>query len=85
MNRTTQTVIHFSSPVMLPGFDRPQPAGDYRVDQDEAMIEGLSMIGWRRTGSFIHLPAIGHSGSAEQMVPVSPTDLDAAIQKDKQS
>lgn len=85
MNRTTQTIIHFSSPFMLPAFDSPQPAGDYRVDQDEELIDGLSMIAWRRSGSFIHLPAIGQRGSTEQMVPVEPADLDSAIQKDKQS
>jgi hypothetical protein len=85
MNRTTQTVIHFSSPFLLPGFDRPQPAGDYRVEQDEELIEGVSMVAWRRTGSFIHLPAIGRGASTQQMVPVTPTDLDAAIQKDEQS
>lgn len=85
MNRTTQTVIHFSSPFLLPGFDTPQPAGDYRVEQDEELIEGVSTVAWRRTGSFIHLPAIGRAASAAHMVPVKPADLDAAIQKDLQS
>jgi hypothetical protein len=82
MNRTTQTTISFSSPFMLPGFEAPQPAGDYRVDVDEEMIEGVSRIAWRRTAAFIHLPAIGRGSSTSQMVPVAPADLDAAIQKD---
>ena len=33
--RTTQTIVRFSSAFLLPGFDAPQPAGEYRVDQDE--------------------------------------------------
>ena len=44
---------------LLPGFDAPQPAGDYRVDQDEELIEAFSRLAWRRVGAFIHLPAIG--------------------------
>lgn len=84
MNRTTQTVIRFSAPFTLPGFDRPQPAGEYRVDQDEELIEGISVVAWRRTGSFLHLPAIMRGGSPRQMVPVKPADLDAAIRKDQQ-
>ena len=38
--RTTQTIVRFSSAFLLPGFDAPQPAGEYRVDQDEESIDG---------------------------------------------
>ena len=82
--RTTQTVARFVSPFLLPGFDAPQPSGDYRVDQDEELIEVFSRFAWRRVGAFIHLPAIGTSGSTHQMVPINPADLDAALDKDRQ-
>ncbi|MFU0507482.1 hypothetical protein [Pseudaminobacter sp. NGMCC 1.201702] len=82
--RTTQTVARFSSPFLLPGFDAPQPAGDYRIDQDEELIEVFSRLAWRRVGAFIHLPAISATGSTQQMVPINPADLDAALEKDKQ-
>lgn len=82
--RTTQTVVRFSSPFQLPGFDALQPAGDYRVDQDEELIEVLSRLAWRRVGAFVHLPAIGMSGQTHQMVPIGPADLDAALEKDQQ-
>ena len=42
--RATQTVVRFLSAFLLPGFDAPQPAGDYRVDQDEESIGGLSRL-----------------------------------------
>jgi hypothetical protein len=83
-SRTTQTVVSFSSAFLLPGFDMPQPAGDYRVDQDEETIEGLSRLAWRRVAAFIHLPAIAPNGSTRQMVPITPADLDAALQKDQE-
>lgn len=80
--RTTQTTVRFSSDFLLPGFDGPQPAGDYRVDHDEELIDGVSMLAWRRVASFIHLPGIGMAGTTRQMVPVNPADLDAALEKD---
>jgi hypothetical protein len=82
-NRTTQTVACFSSAFLVPGFDAPQPAGSYRVDHDEALIEGVSRLAWRRVGSFIHLPAIGVQRATHQMVPVNTVDLDAALEKDR--
>ena len=42
----------------MPGFDAPQPAGEYRVDQDEERSRAFSRLAWRRVGAFIHLPAI---------------------------
>ena len=83
--RTTQTIVHFSAPFRLPAFDAAQPAGDYRVDHDEEALAGDSWLGWRRVGAFIHLPAIGMRGLRQQMVPINPADLDAALEKDKQS
>jgi hypothetical protein len=82
--RTTQTVVRFSSPFQLPGFDALQPAGDYRVDQDEELIEVLSGLAWRRVGAFVHLPAIGMNDQTHQMVPIGPADLEAALEKDEQ-
>ena len=83
-SRTTQIIVRFSSPFLLPGFDAPQPAGDYRVDHDEEAIEGISRLAWRRVGAFIHLPAIGTQRATQEMVPINPADLDAALEKDHQ-
>ncbi|RRH86912.1 hypothetical protein EH240_36610 [Mesorhizobium tamadayense] len=80
--RTTQTVVRFSSAFLLPGFDAPQPAGEYRVDQDEESIDSLSRLAWRRVAAFIHLPAIAMQVPTQQMVPINPADLDAALEKD---
>lgn len=76
--RTTQTIVHFSSAFLLPAFEALQPAGDYRVDHDEEAIDGVSYTAWRRTGTFIHLPAIGVQGPMHQMIPIDPADLEAA-------
>jgi hypothetical protein len=82
--RTIQSVARFSSPFVLPGFDTPQPAGDYRVDRDEDLLEGVSWLAWRRVNTFIHLPAISAKRSTQQMVQIDQADLDAALAKDKE-
>jgi hypothetical protein len=82
--RTTQTVVRFSAPFMLAGFDAPQPAGDYRVDHDEELLEVSSRLAWRRVGAFIHLPAIGIHCHIHHMAPIDHADLGAALEKDHQ-
>lgn len=81
-SRTTQTVVRFSSPFRLPGFDKAQPAGEYRIDYDEELIEGVSRLAWMRVGAFIHLPAIAAQSSTQQMMPIQPSDLETALEKD---
>jgi len=83
-NRTTQISVHFSHPFLLPGFEAPLPAGEYRVDYDEETIESTSRLAWRRVGGFIHLPALGMPGSLHQMVPIEPAYLATALEKDRQ-
>ncbi|RWH73444.1 hypothetical protein [Mesorhizobium sp.] len=81
--RTTPTVVRFNAAFMLPGIDEPQPAGEYRVDLDEESLEGASRTAWRRVATFIHLPAISAKGSTQQMVPIEPASLEAALDKDR--
>ena len=80
--RTTQTFVRFRAPFILPGFNAAQPAGDYRIDQDEELLEVSSSLAWRRVATFIHLPAVATQISTQQMVPISQADLDAALEKD---
>ncbi len=82
--RTSHFVIRFSSPFLIKGFDVPQPAGEYRIDQDEETIDGVSWLAFRRVATFIHLPAIGSQSLMRQIVQISPTELDAALRRDEQ-
>lgn len=81
--RTTQTIVRFFSAFSLPGFDAPQPPGEYRVDHDEESIEGISRPAWRRVATFIHLPSISTRGSAQQMVSIDPAFLEASLEQDQ--
>ncbi|MDW6026660.1 hypothetical protein SAZ10_33370 [Mesorhizobium sp. BAC0120] len=82
-NRTTQKIVRFQSAFSLPGFDAPQPPGEYLVDHDEEPIEIASHLAWRRVATFIHLPAISTVCPTQQMVPIDPAFLDAALEQDQ--
>ena len=81
---TIQNITRVSSSYLLPGFDAPQTVGDYRVDQDEELIDIFSRLAWRRVGAFGHLPAIGAVGRTHQRVTTDTLDLEAALEKDNQ-
>ncbi|MEI9406914.1 hypothetical protein [Mesorhizobium argentiipisi] len=83
ISRTTPSVVRFRSAFSLPGFDGPQPPGEYRVEHDEEALEGASLIAWRRVATFIYLPAISVSGATQQMVPIEPASLEAALEQDQ--
>ncbi|MEP9374959.1 hypothetical protein [Mesorhizobium sp. KR1-2] len=82
--RTTRTTVRFSSPFLLYGFDAPQPAGEYIVDQDDELIEGISWVAYRRVATFIHLPAIRAGTMTRQIIQIDPADLEAALEKDRE-
>ena len=74
--RTTQSIVRFPRPFWLAGFDSQLPQGEYRVDQEDELVEGLSWTAWRRVGTFIHLPAIGIRSATQHMVPIDQADID---------
>lgn len=83
--RITQATVRFTSPFLLYGFDKPQPAGEYLVDYDDELIEGLSWLAYRRVGTFIHLPATGTRSSKRQIVQIDAADLESALTKDREA
>ena len=64
--RTTQSLVRFSSPFLLYGFDTPQPAGEYRIEHDDELIEGLSWLAYRRVAC----------QSARKLDPISASNID---------
>ena len=39
--RTTHSIAHFAAPFVLGGLEGQLPAGDYDIDHDEELIEGM--------------------------------------------
>lgn len=81
--RTYQSTVTFTRPFQLEGFDEFLPAGDYRVDIDEELIDDLSFLAYRRIAALVYLPAISKPQTRVQVVTVTPTELDAMVQRDR--
>jgi hypothetical protein len=80
--RTTSATITFRHAFTLQNVEGEQRPGSYRVETDEASIEGLSHSGWRRVSTQLHLPSIEQSPLSRQVVTIDPADLQAALMKD---
>jgi hypothetical protein len=80
--RTTETLVTFRRPFILPQFDSPQPAGTYRLVTDEEEISGLSRVAFRRVGTMLRLPSLETGGGPEQMVAIDASEFGAALAAD---
>jgi hypothetical protein len=80
--RTTNRTVSFKLPFSLKGVDRVLAPGDYRVLTDEALIDGLSFLAYRRVSTMIYLSAQFHQASSVELVTIDPLDLQAAQDRD---
>jgi len=82
--RTKHTTVKFTAPFSLRGVDEIQPPGDYAIDEDEEVIDGLSWLTYRRVATFIHLPAVSSTDRLKnQLVAIDHSELEAAIRQDE--
>lgn len=82
ITRTRIERVTFREPFALGGLDEAQPAGVYRVDTEEELLEGLSFLAYRRVSTVIHLhPKADHPGRV-LILAVDPQELDAALMLD---
>jgi hypothetical protein len=85
MVRTKETTITFSRPFELSSFNRPQPAGTYRLSIDEEEILGLTFLAYRHMATLLHTPAISIIDGVYQVFAVNSAELAAASAADERS
>jgi hypothetical protein len=76
--RTKARTVTFGHPFKLGREDDSFAAGEYLVQTDEEMIEGLSFPAWRRVATTIHVRRNG----ATQVLPIDPWALDLMLSQD---
>lgn len=82
-SRATRSAVTCAHPFRVAGHEEDLPAGDYQVDVDEALLEGLSFEADRRAGTCLLVGSqAGGKGSAE-IRPVDPRDLEAALVRER--
>ncbi len=80
--RTTTKTVTFANPFTLRPLDEVLEPGDYAVETDEELLDGLSFMAYRRILALVHLPAqVGHPGTTRTL-SVDPNELDAALTRD---
>lgn len=83
--RTSRRTVSFRRPFALGQVDGLLPAGDYTVETDVELLEGVSLQAYRRIQTLIYLRDLpGHPG-VTQIVAIDPDELDAALQNDRVS
>lgn len=80
--RTTSETYTFTKPFKLSNIDEIQPSGQYIVDTDEELIEGISRLAYRRVATRLRLPAIAASQATAQHVAIDRADFDRAFLRD---
>ena len=79
MPRVTYKSVTFRRSFALSGVEGRQPPGTYTVETEEALLETLSALVYRRTATLIHV----RSGpGVVQALPISQDELDHALALD---
>ncbi|MGH0242393.1 hypothetical protein GHK51_26770 [Sinorhizobium meliloti] len=81
--RTSHRTVHFDKPFWISGLSEMVTAGDYVVDEEEELIEGLSWTAYRRVATFITLPATTENNYRMRLVPIDPEEIEALIAFDQ--
>lgn len=74
----TTEVVEVHRPFLLASHTGPLPAGRYRVETEEEMLDGLSFPAWRRTSMTIARHGLP-SGRLVQALPITPAELAVAL------
>jgi hypothetical protein len=82
MTRSTETTVTFRRPFTLAALDGVQPAGSYRLVEEEEEIVGLSFVAFRRIATLLHVPANPAPGGTSQVVLILPDELAEALAAD---
>jgi hypothetical protein len=82
--RITRTSVTFSHPFTLTGIEGRQPAGVYRIETVEGLLDSAPYLtpAYRRISTTIELPAVGASSSQRQLSAIDSRELDAALKQD---
>ncbi len=80
--RTSDRTVTFRAPFVLPGLDEVLPAGDYSVETEEELIDGISYAAYRRTSTVLRLQARSGPSLLTRAMIVDPEELGAALERD---
>ena len=78
IQRTTKATVTFTRAFVIDGFEQALPAGDYVIETEEELIQGLSFPAYRRVSTTLLVHRLpGRPGQKEAWLIV-PEALEAA-------
>ncbi len=80
--RTTQRIVTFARPFLLPRLGTEQPAGDYLVETDEELLMDVSFPAYRRVLTLLHLHEIPGDPQITGIANIDFEELEAALLRD---
>jgi len=80
--RTSRRTVTFLQPFTLLNVDGEQPAGNYTVETDEELLQGVSFPAYRRVQTLLYLHAEPGRLGMTRTVVVDTEALDAALSRD---
>jgi hypothetical protein len=83
--RTTRTIVSFTRPFVIDGFDQELPAGEYAVETEEELLSGLSFPVYRRISTTLHVDRIPGRPGVKEAWRIDPETLDAARLRDSRA
>ncbi|YCI06656.1 hypothetical protein M1D34_26775 (plasmid) [Ensifer sp. D2-11] len=81
--RTNHRTIHFDQAFWMSDLGESLAPGDYEVDENEELIEGISWLAYRRVATFIKLPATAENKYRMRLVAIDPEELERLIAIDR--
>ncbi|MBR0658683.1 hypothetical protein [Neoroseomonas oryzicola] len=77
----TNEIVEFRHPFRIAAHPAALPAGCYRVDTEQEMLDGLSFPAWRLTGMTISRHGLA-SGRVARPYSITPSELATVLATD---
>jgi hypothetical protein len=76
------TTVTFTRPFVIAGFEQELPAGEYVIETEEELIEGLSFPAYRRVSTTLHVDRIPGRPGQKESWQIVPEALEVALIRD---
>jgi hypothetical protein len=81
--RTIKKTVTFRHPFVLGELEEVLPPGDYTVETDEELIQGLSFPAYKRVLTVIRLPVTRGNFALTRAMTIAPETLARAVEQDR--
>ena len=84
LTRTIEERVTFNNPFKVPGQSKLVPAGSYRINITQELLEGLTFLAYRKTLITLYIPKNdSYCLPNEHSIIFEPQDFEFLLQKDK--